>query len=136
MIPAIAWFFVLMLIALWSLAAWALHGVAVWAVSNAGAWAGTGPGAWNLPAAWSEWLPPQVLVALQEGLAGLGPWVESLLQAAPALASGLGVLAWGVWAIGSLLLALIGVGLHLLIAAWRRRRQTDGRPGAPRPAAG
>ena len=36
MFYALSWFFVVALLALWSLAAWALHAVAVWTVSNAG----------------------------------------------------------------------------------------------------
>ena len=39
-----------------------------------------------------------------------------LLQAAPALSGGLTVLTWVVWGIGSVLLVLLGAGLHLLIA--------------------
>ena len=45
MFYAISWFAVLSLLALWSLAAWALHAVAVWTVSNAGALTGAASGA-------------------------------------------------------------------------------------------
>ena len=40
MLYALSWFLVLGLLALWSLAAWAMHVVAVWALSNAGALTG------------------------------------------------------------------------------------------------
>ena len=54
-------------------------------------------------------------------MAGFAPFVDGLLQAAPALAGGLTVATWVIWGIGSVLLVLIGAGLHLLIALWRRR---------------
>ena len=44
---------------------------------------------------------------------------------------GLSVATWVIWGLGSVLLVLLGVGLHLLIAMWRRR---DGGSGPqPRP---
>jgi hypothetical protein len=58
-----------------------------------------------------------------------------MLQAVPALAGGLTVAAWVIWALGSLLLVLLGVGLHLLIAMWRRHRRSAQAPsGATRSA--
>jgi hypothetical protein len=47
--------------------------------------------------------------------------VDSLLQAAPALAGGVTVATWVVWGIGSVLLVLLGAGVHLLVMLWRRR---------------
>ena len=70
-------------------------------------------------------------------LAGLGPVVDGLLQTAPALAGGLTVATWVVWGIGSVLLVLLGAGLHLLIALWRRRGDGGSGPNAgPSLAAG
>ena len=57
-------------------------------------------------------------------MASLAPFVDSLLQAAPALAGGLIVATWVIWAMGSVLIVLLGAGLHLLISLLRR---TDGR---------
>ena len=57
--------------------------------------------------------------------------VESLLQAAPALAGGVTVATWAIWGIGSALLVLLGAGLHLFIALWRRRGGGSG-PNAGR----
>ena len=114
MFYAISWFVVTWLLALWSLAAWALHAVAVWSVSNAGALSGTASGVGSI--ALPDWLPA---------------WVPTeLLQAAPALAGGLTVVAWVVWAIGGVLLLLLGATLHLLIALWRRRGRGGSRPNA------
>lgn len=127
MLYAISWFLVLGLLALWSLAAWTMHAASVWAVSNAGALTGAasdaaaGAGGLLLPEWLAPWVPPEVVQGLSALLAGLAPAVESLLQAAPVLAGGLTVAAWVLWGVGSALLVMLGAGLHLLIAMWRRR---------------
>ena len=138
----INWFVVVALLALWSLAAWALHAAAVWAVSNAGALSGaasgavSGAGSLTLPDWLAPWAPSELAQALTQLMAGLGPLVESLLQTAPALAGGLTVAAWVIWGIGSALLLLLGAGLHLLIALWRRRGGASGLSAGRLPAAG
>jgi hypothetical protein len=138
MFYALSWFVVFSLVALWSLAAWALHAVAVWTVSNAGALSGaaSGVGTLSLPGWLSPWVPPELMQAITQWTAALGPWVDSLLQAAPALAGGLTVATWVVWGIGSVLLVLLGAGLHLLIALWRRRGGGRGPNAGPSLAAG
>jgi hypothetical protein len=120
---ALSWFVVVALLALWSLTAWALHAVTVWTVSNAGALSGAaaGAGAIRLPDGLAPWVPPEIAKSVNALLAGLGPVVDSLLQAVPALAGGVTVVTWVIWGIGSALLVLLGGGLHLLIALWRRR---------------
>jgi hypothetical protein len=120
MVHALSWLVVASLIALWSLAAWALHAATAWTFSHAGALSGavSGPGATALPDGLAPWVPPEVGQWAVQLLAGLGPFVDGLLQAAPALAGGVTVAVWG---IGSMLLVLLGAGLHLLIARWRRR---------------
>jgi hypothetical protein len=122
MFYALSWFVVVALLALWSLAAWALHAVAVWTVSNAGALSGaaSGVGTIALPGWLAPWVPPEIAKSVTQLLAGLGPVVDGLLQAAPALAGGVTVATWVVWGIGSVLLVMLGAGLHLLIALWRR----------------
>ncbi len=133
MFYALSWFVVFLLLALWSLAAWAFHGIAVWAVSNAGALTGAASGVegLGLPAWLVPWVPPEIVQAMTWLLSGLAPALESLLQAAPALAGGLTVATWVIWGLGSALLVLLGAGLHLLIAMLRRRGGGSG-PG-PRP---
>lgn len=123
MFYAISWFFVVALLALWSLAAWALHAAAVWAVSNAGTLTGaaSGAGTITVPDWLAPWVPPEAAQWVSQVMAGVAPFVDSLLQAAPALADGLTVATWVIWGMGSILLVLLGVGLHLLIALWRRR---------------
>jgi hypothetical protein len=126
-------FVVVALLALWSLAAWGLHAVAVWTVSSAGALSGaaSGVGTIALPDWLAPWLPPEIAQSIGQLMSGLGPVVDSLLQAAPALAGGVTVATWVVWGIGSVLLVLLGAGLHLLIALWRRRGGGSG-PNAGR----
>lgn len=125
MIHAVVWFVVVVLLALWSLTAWAVHAVAVWAVTNAGAL-----GTVRLPEWLGPWVPPEWEQAVSALLAGLAPLVQSLLQAAPSLAGGLTVVAWGIWAVGSVLLVGVGAASHGLVAMWRRRL-----PSAPTPVA-
>ena len=134
MFYALSWFVVFSLLALWSLAAWALHGVAVWAVSNAGTLTGAASGAegLRLPEWLAAWVPPEIAQALTSLLSGLAPAVQGLLQTAPALAGGLTVATWVIWGLGSVLLVLLGVGLHVVIAIWRRRGGGSGpQPGRP-----
>ncbi len=123
MLYAVSWLFVALLLALWSLITWAVHAVAVWAVSQAGALSGMASGSvsLSLPAWLAPWVPPGLTAALTDWASSLGPLLDSLLQTIPALAGGLTVLAWVVWAIGAMLLMLTGAGLHALIAWWRRK---------------
>ncbi len=130
MFYALSWFFVVALLALWSLAAWALHAVAVWAVSSAGSLTGAASGASGItvPDGLAPWVPPEVAQWASQLMAGMAPFVDGLLQAAPALAGGLTVATWVIWGIGSVLLMLLGAGLHLLIALWRHRGGSDSGP--------
>lgn len=129
MFYALSWLVVVALLALWSLATWALHAAAVWTVSNAGALSGaaSSAGALTLPDWLAPWVSPELVQTVTQLTSGLGPMVNSLLQAVPALASGLTVATWVVWGLGSALLLLLGAGLHLLIALWRSRK--GGKPG-------
>ena len=132
MFYVLGWFLVVALLTLWSLAAWAPNAVAVWTVSHAGALSGgaSGVGTIRLPDWLAPWVPPEIAQSVSQMLAGLGPVVDSLLQAAPALAGGVTVASWVVWGIGSALLLLLGTGLHLLIALWRRRGSGGSGPNA------
>jgi hypothetical protein len=121
MLYALSWFVVVALLALWSLAAWGMQTAAVWTVSNAGSLSGAASGVdISLPDWLAPWVPGELAQALSQLIAALGPVVNSLLQAAPALAGGLTLAAWVVWAIGGVLILLLGAGLHLLISLWRR----------------
>lgn len=123
MFYALSWFVVFSLLALWSLVAWAVHAVAVWTLSNAGGLsdAASGVEGLRLPDWLAPLVPPEIVQAMSSLFSGLAPAVEGLLQAAPAMAGGLTVGTWVIWGLGSVLLVLLGAGLHLLIAMWRRR---------------
>jgi hypothetical protein len=125
MFYAFSWFVVFGLWAVWSLGAWMFHAVAVWAVSNAGSLSGAAMGieGLRLPDWLAAWVPPEIVQLVASLLSGLAPAVEGLFQAVPALAGGLSVATWVVWGLGSVVLILVGVGLHLLIAIGRRRTQ-------------
>ncbi len=132
MVYALSWFFIFILLALWSLAAWTLHAVAVWTVSNAGSLTGAASGASSVavPDWLTPWMPPEVAQWASQLMAGVAPFIDSLLQAAPTLAGGLTVTAWVIWGLGSVLLVLLGAGLHLLTALWRRRGGSESGPRA------
>lgn len=132
MFYALSWSIVLVLLALWSLTAWALHAVAAWTVSNAGALTGaaSGVGSIAVPEWLAPWMPPEVAQWASQLMAGFAPLVDTLLQAAPALAGGLTVATWVIWGIGSVLLVLLGAVAHVLIALWRR---SSGKGGASGP---
>ncbi len=132
MFYALNWFVVVALLAFWSVTAWALHAVAVWVVSSAGALPGAASGVTTvaLPDWLAPWVPPEIAQWVSQLLAGLGPVIDSLLQAVPTLAGGVTVATWVVWGVGSVLLVLLGAGLHLLIALWRRRSSGGSGPNA------
>ena len=135
MFYALSWFFVVALLALWSLAAWTLHAVAVWTVSKAGALSGAASGASTmaLPDWLAPWVPPEAAQWASQAMGGLALFIDSLLQTAPALAGGLTMATWVIWSIGCVLLVLLGAGLHLLIALWRRRGGSGSGPRAGSP---
>jgi hypothetical protein len=137
MIYALSWFVVFSLLALWSLAAWVVHAAAVWTVSNAGALTGTALNAdgLRLPEWLAPWVPPGIAQSSASLFSGLVPAVEGLIQAMPAVAGGLTVPTWVIWGLGSALLFLLGLGLHLVIAMWRRRGGGPGPTAARRFAA-
>lgn len=129
---ALSWFAVIALLALWSLAVWALHAAFLWTVSSAGALSGaaSGAGTITVPGWLALWLPPEVAQWASRLMEASAPLVDSLLQAAPSLAGGLTVATWVIWSVGSVLLVLLGAGLHLLLALWRRRGGSGSRPRA------
>ncbi|MES2942082.1 MAG: hypothetical protein V4772_04335, partial [Pseudomonadota bacterium] len=59
--------------------------------------------------------------AFKASFAALLPWLESILSALPSLAGWLAPLAWIVWALGFLLLAICALALHALISMARRK---------------
>ena len=125
MIYALNWFAVLSLLALWSALVWLVHAAAGWALANAGSLpaATSAAGALQLPEWLQPWVPPEMLQLGTAMLTSLGPAVEWLLQALPAVSGMLSVAAWLVWGLVAMLLLVLGAALHALIVWWRRSGQ-------------
>ena len=124
MLYALSWSVMLILLVLWSLAAWAFHLIAAWTVSNAGVLAG-GAGAVDglrAPDWLAPWLPPELALAFTSVLSAVGPAIETALNLAPALAGGLSVAVWAVWGVGSALIVILGLVCSRLITGLRGRR--------------
>ena len=123
MFYALNWFVVVSLFTLWSLAAWAFHSIAAWTISNAGTLAG-GTGsieALQVPVWLAPWVPPELALTLNSMIASLTPAIQTVLEWAPAIAGGLSIAVWTVWAIGAVLLIVLGFLVTGLIAVFRRR---------------
>lgn len=122
MFYALTWFAVLGLLAFWSLAAWAFHSMAAWTIANAGVLVGSsGPiEALRVPDWLAPWIPPELTLAFTSMLSAFTPAIKAMLEWAPALAGGLSVAVWVLWAIGAALLFLLGLALSGLIAMLRR----------------
>ena len=126
MFYALSWSVMFILLVLWSLAAWAFHSIAAWTVSNAGVLAG-GAGATEglrMPEWLAPWVPPEFALALNSMASAFTPAIEAALGWAPALAGGLSMAVWVVWAIGSVLLVALGFVATGLIAVLRRSAST------------
>lgn len=123
MIYFLLWFGIFLLLALWSLAAWALHAVGVWAVINAGALGKPVAGLefLGLPPWLAAWLPAEATRGLNALMSAFGPWVETLLAQAPSWSGGLSLAVWVLWALGAGLLVLLGLGGSAAVTLWRRR---------------
>ena len=122
MLYAISWFLVLALLAVWSTCIWVLHAIASWSLTGLGAVVGQTQEIHRLPLpGWiSEWLPPELLLTLKTVMATVLPWVESALSALPPVGNWLSPLAWTVWGVGFVILAVSAALLHAVIY-WARR---------------
>ena len=123
MFYALNWFVVVCLALLWSLSAWAFHAIGAWTILNAGTLAGeTGAiEALQVPGWLAPWVPPELAVTLNAMVASLAPAIQSVLEWAPAMAGGLSIAVWTVWAIGAVLLIVLGFLVTGLIAVLSRR---------------
>ena len=123
MLYALSWSVTFILLALWSLAAWAFHSIAAWTVSNAGVLAG-GSGAiesLRVPDWLAPWIPPELALAFTSMLSALSPAIEAALNQAPALAGVLSVATWTVWGVGIVLIVILGLVCSRLITVLSRR---------------
>jgi hypothetical protein len=122
MLYSISWFAVLALLGIWSTLVWVLHFLVVWSLKGAGALAGQ-PGSvdgFPTPDWLAAWIPPDLVSTIEATAAAVLPWVESVFEALPSFAAWLAPVAWVVWGIGFVILALGAVALHALIFATRR----------------
>ena len=123
MFYALNWFVVVSLFMLWSLAAWAFHSIAAWTISNAGTLtvdAGSIE-ALQVPVWLAPWVPPELALTLNSMIASLTPAIQTVLEWAPAMAGGLSIAVWTVWAIGAVVLIVLGFLVTGLIALLSRR---------------
>ena len=114
------WSIVLLLFALWSLAAWAFHGLVVWAVTVAPTLTGPAADLSSVPVpAWLlQFLPVEAVQGLIVALTDTWALLAGFLQAAPSVATGVSVVSWTVWGLGSAV--LLAVGAFVLDRARRR----------------
>nr|WP_315489959.1 hypothetical protein [uncultured Rhodoferax sp.] len=132
MFYVLSWFVVFSLLALWSLVAWGFHAIATWLVSNAGALKSDSSEIMSLrvPEWLAPWVPPELTSALPAMVSAVTPAIDALLGFAPAMAGALTVAVWVIWAIGSMLLIVLGFVLSGLVALLRRRRSARSDPSA------
>ena len=118
------WSIVLLLFALWSLAAWAFHGLVVWAVTVAPTLTGPAADLSSVPVpAWLlQFLPIEAVQGLIVALTDTWALLAGFLQAAPSVATGVSVVTWTVWGLGSAVLVAVGVGVHICVSLWGRRK--------------
>ena len=138
MFYVLTWSVTFILLALWSLAAWAFHSIAVWTVANSGVLAG-GSGAIEgvrAPDWLAPWIPPELALAFTSMLSAFVPAIEAALNQAPALAGGLSLAIWAVWGAGSALIVILGFLCSGLIAVLRRRASVFAAPSTGSAAAG
>jgi hypothetical protein len=123
MFYALNWFVVVSLLILWSLAAWAFHSIAVWTVANAGTLAGSVGSieALQVPVWLAPWIPSEYSSSLNLVISSLMPAIQTVLEWAPAMADGLSIAVWTVWAIGAVLVIVLGFLVTGLIAVLSRR---------------
>lgn len=116
------WAVVLALLACWSAFVWAANALLTALLSHAGQ---MGAGDWQLPASLAAWLPGAVADWLAGSLENLAPQLQSLLGWVPALAGGVTLLGWVLWALGTGLLLVLGALSHVGLAAWQRTRRAQ-----------
>jgi hypothetical protein len=127
MFYALSWFVVFVLLALWSLAAWGFHAIAAWTIANAAGLQGGAGDVLSLqvPDWLAPWVPPELASTLPAMLSALTPTAEFLLGLAPEFAGVLSVAVWVIWAVGSVLLIVLGIVVSGVIAVLRRRRSAQ-----------
>lgn len=133
MLYAVMWAMVSLLIIFWSVTAWGLHTAVQWLaglepdkLEAATAAAGDATREAVPPLGIPEWvtvnLPPGIVEAWLAWVQALLPWLQSLLLQAPALIDWLSPAIWIVWGLGTFLLLLAGIAMHVGIRLFAGRR--------------
>jgi hypothetical protein len=119
---AVAWFLILALFAAWSTGVWLLHSLVVWSLTSLGTVAGQPLQIehWPVPGWVNLWIQSDLILAVKATVEAVVPWVQSTGSALPSLAEWMVPLAWVVWGVGFLALALGGLALHAMISLTRR----------------
>lgn len=122
MLPAISWFLILVLLAIWSVGVWGLHSLVAWSITGVGALANHSKSAEQiaLPEWAALWAPSELMLAIKASTETVLPWIYSALSALPNAVGWLSPLTWLLWSIGFAILVIGGVALHALIAVARK----------------
>lgn len=119
------WTVVGVLLAVWSATVW----LGQWLLSALLGGAGHLPvQALALPEAWTRWLPQGVSESIAQFIETAQPVLQTALDQMPALAGGVTVLAWVVWAVGAGLLLAAGIASHAGLRWWQRHQQPPAPP--------
>lgn len=124
----VGWVLVLLLLAAWSSFVWSVESLLVALLAKAGT---LSPGDWTLPEGLTAWLPEWASVWLVGTLENLTPQLQALASSLPSWVSGgVTVLAWGTWAVGAVVLLVIGIAIHVAIALVRKASRPVVQPAA------
>jgi hypothetical protein len=120
------WVVVGVLLAIWSAVVWLGHLLLTAVLGGAGHLPVKDLA---LPEAWTRWIPQGISESIAQAIEAAQPMLQTALDTMPALATGVTVLAWVTWAVGSLLLLLAGGASHAGLRWWQRHQQaTPQRP--------
>jgi hypothetical protein len=142
MLYLLMWAMIGLLFIFWTAVAWGLHLAAQWFAGMAPAQleavtTGAGDAArqaiplLGLPEGLTAVLPAGVIEPWQALAQSFLPWLQSLLQQVPALVSWLSPAIWIGWGLGTLLLLLSGIALHVVMRIFAGRRSPPATPVQP-----
>ena len=123
----LVWVLTAVVAAGWSLLCWVVLQLLTgpdWRALGDGAWMDW-LAQWRFPAWLADWLPLGEIGQLQTWFAALGPWVASVLAQAPSMLGWLTPLLWAGWALGMLVLLMLGVAGSVLVVALLRSAEAS-----------
>ncbi len=124
MMHALIWSVVAVLLACWSLLSWAAHALVSWPGWRAGNPAAGS--AWIeqlvLPAGLAPWLPAAAFETFKSAILASGPLLEGIVGWLPIAAAWIVTAVWVVWALGSVILLVLGALGSGLVAAFAGKK--------------